>query len=845
MRMSNKWLACLAIVALSSCGNCRSQPPSNQTDVGDVGVEDMILRPNNGLSDADNCGFGRGGACLDASPSGDVPPIPDGAVPGTYDASLTELGEPASGCPVAAAIPLIGDATTPDRFFLPTWKLDPARLQSIEGYREAVHRWVFDNVLPCRGPNANVVIFPEGMSLPMLVMGQTVASARDATDATTALSRVLVASRDAFVYYGQQWEGLELANQLILARTDTVVRAIFDTYPAIAQRYGIWISVTVDLPEFDRSEDPDVIAAVGDPDYEQLDYVWVATSPDVKNRQLLFGPDGTLFDQTEKTYVTLTEMSELNIAVGDFTRIHPMDAPWGRTGVVISKPAWMPDVHDRLEDLGATMIWQPEAFAGGWVLPPRAGDPERWEPDVFTMGGWAMVQKSVRARVDLVPMLTGNYFGIPFDGQVQVVTDVALDSTPHAFVGQQWETPGNRLIAPWAFEDPEDLPLDQRRAALRAEGAKLLPGSGDALEGAYYEGLHAVDISPADKNMLLETHADAAQNAAVTAHIWAEGPVGSRQLITRIGGVEYGGTVGGDVLQPSVAVSEDGLTHVVYEVYSGTANRLHYARYTAGGMRTDEDLTPLVGDWAFHPDVATSDESLFVAFIQRIDGRNRAVVMRGSVGGGFGQSSVVPISSYDPDKNALRASQWDVQLAARGEQLFAVWLDFSTWTWAVRGAYSTDGGTTWSEPMRLDDAPTEVETFHSDPAIAWFGDEIIVVWSDMRTSGRPQSTVAVLPIDWSGPDPVVGQLQQVGAAAGEFAFRPAISAGAEGATIAFEHIDRLGVRSVLAGSWDAAGGFTPTHSFPDDRDPSLFGTQLLAESALPNGAPVIVERSLQ
>ncbi len=56
----------------------------------------------------------------------------------------------------------------------------------------------------------------------------------------------------------------------------------------------------------------------------------------------------------------------------------------GKLGVMISKDAWMADVIDRFDQLGAEVIIQPDANPGNWADVVKGNN--TWFPDNWAAG---------------------------------------------------------------------------------------------------------------------------------------------------------------------------------------------------------------------------------------------------------------------------------------------------------------------------------------------------------------------------------------------------------------------------------------------------------------------------
>lgn len=362
-------------------------------------------------------------------------------------------------------------------------------------------------------PELAVVHFPESVGLIAGLAGSRGAAARQATSATGAFAALLGPYADPIAYYTEQYP--ELAAQpiraLVLALTDVLYRAVYETARDIALEYGVYVSVSFDgapARRVDASEDAALVARLRDPDEPERTYAYVATSPLPHNFVFLFDPQGALLvpdgdggllrapDETggelpgsiAKAYLTPIEQTldkpggGLSLASRSVRDLDVLDTPVGAIGVVISKDAWMPDVNERFDLKGASLMLQSEAFSA-WAY-----DVGEWAPDVFKEGGYGNLQARGGFAFNVAPSMTGNLFDVTFDGQSAILAKrrdkrAPLRRTPdNAFIGQVADA-GFVRVAPWIVPDPPPAgtppqSLAERRLELAEAGVNLLPGSG-------------------------------------------------------------------------------------------------------------------------------------------------------------------------------------------------------------------------------------------------------------------------------------------------------------------------------------------------------------------------------
>ena len=730
-----------ALLVLAACGDDAppTAAPKDQgaqddmgqgVDLGDMGPSDMSVAPDQARED------------LDMSPPGDM-----AAPRRRYDPSLLELGPPATTCATPIADARGQAQPRAARVFAMSYRLEGDALRDHRSLREHLHALVHEAVLPCLSPDSpNVVLWPAAMSLPMMLLGPKAQAARAQADPAAAIAQLVPRLSGAVAHYKAAFPDVSLSQQLLLALTDTIARSVEDTYAQLARRYGLYMIVNVNLPELERSEDPALIAALGDPDYDDLTHVYVATSSTIQSRQLIFGPDGQLMDQRVRAYVTPAEREILALSPGRLDQLWPVQTPWGLVGVLDARQAWMPDVQDRLDDLGASHYLAPMALQDGWVQTPERDD-GAWRPDVFMFGPWAQLMRSPRALTALSAQLTGRLVQIEFDGQVQLVSR-APDAQAR-FVGQDESSPASHLVGPWGFEDPGEraptLTRHERRAALRLKARQL------AQEPArYVRGAWAADLAAPDPQAVSQTHpVSASLSDGRVAVVSAQGPVGRRALV-----VEYykdgqrlrrtplqGVPEGAELIRPQVvATDRDELILVAEAVASDRSwNKLWIGRVDPA--RQDELQAQLLStrsSWCYQPWLVRQGRRLILSWIGREGGLNRAVVMQGTLGTTGPLFANATPTAIDPS-GALQsaapgrepsAHQWAVRVAATQDRLAAVWLDYRHSRWEVMASMSLDGGISWTPALRVDETPPGVDALHESPTLLAVGDRFALAWVD-------------------------------------------------------------------------------------------------------------------
>jgi predicted amidohydrolase len=386
-------------------------------------------------------------------------------------------------------------------------------------------------------PDLALVNFPEDVGLVAGFIGSRGAFARRAASRNGGVQAAFFALTQAYdrqiQYYSSRFPGEQPIRYLLLAETDTLYRAAYETFRDLARTYGVHVTATFNVAPAERIEaadQPDLVALLRDPDEAQTrDYAYVAVSPQVFNSIFIFDPDGnilfsapdgsvrhspvetggTLRGSLNKAYLTEEEQDTLPLSFGRVQDLDVVATPVGRLASVISKDAWMIDVNDRYEAKGANVILQPEAFSEwAYVAAP-------WQPDGFKAGGFAQVQRNPSFLYNIAPSMTGNLAEVTFDGQSAVIGKrhkgprLPLNAQT-AWIGQNPDN-GFRAIAPWILADPgvadAALTLAQRRALLADGGGHLLPGQSPqcpspqaygACEDGYRESVIYADLELPD-----------------------------------------------------------------------------------------------------------------------------------------------------------------------------------------------------------------------------------------------------------------------------------------------------------------------------------------------------------
>jgi predicted amidohydrolase len=687
------------------------------------------------------------------------------------------------------------------------------RYAEMEDYATFCKTWddvVRTEVLPCLAKDKpNLLVFPENASLSSAFIGSRGAVGRSETETLPAFLSLAQTYLEPIRYYAERYPDLTLGERLVLGVTDTMVRA-FQTFPSIASHYGVYVAVSSDFAPAELSRDPADIEVLADPDLDSVAGVYVATEGAAYNWGLYFGPDGREIARVAKSYLVPDEEDLLSLSHGPLSQMRPVQLPFAKSGMVISKDAWMPGLLHRLDALGANLNLQPEAFSG-WAVEEYEGD---WLPDIVRQSAWAHTQRHGSFRHTVTPCIKGNLLDLVFDCQSHVTSSAQPDDPLRAFIGQN---PYHGLLAvePWVIEDPgPSLSLEERRDVLRDRGERMLPGSGDPLEDAYEGHVIAADLSlPADgrvspsdggeagafglstviaEPVVEQTHQRfptlaADSNAAVVA--WMEGRPGEevvRAFKTDDGIAFEEIDVQGaqDTVQrlPRVAVGAGRMAIAWEEELSAESIRVVVLTHV-GQTWTRTELTEPEIAAAWEPDVAIDPLTgrVFVTWLDLRDGgRPKPWIARSDDGQTWQTTQVDPANDVTDNPRGDAAF---VRVKARNGNVYVAFSDFREFSWDVYLSSSTDGGESFAPASRIDPTaksvvpasggdPIESERIHGDVSLAVGATAgPVVAWSE-RQDRRYESRIRV----WQ--DEETGRADD--APDGIDAWRPSVTTNAAG-----------------------------------------------------------------
>ncbi|MFC4426890.1 nitrilase-related carbon-nitrogen hydrolase [Deinococcus navajonensis] len=261
---------------------------------------------------------------------------------------------------------------------------------------------------------------------------------------------------------------------LQLAHADDNARLYLDTCRNLAREYGVYLCCgSTPMPRYRR-------------DGQRL-----RREPGtLTNQTVLLDPQGELIGVADKVHLTPDEeRGGVDLSAGRLDELRVFPTPVGDLGVAISLDAFRPDVIDRLEAQGCTVLLQPDANGAPWTakegLPP---DPAqlRDQPVAWLESSWTATTTGQNIRYAVNPMVVGNLLDLTFDGQSAITGRPEDAPTLRSYVLTE-PRPGFLALSPWV----EDGPPEQ----LRQTGQQLAARSGHARENAYHTEVLWADLN--------------------------------------------------------------------------------------------------------------------------------------------------------------------------------------------------------------------------------------------------------------------------------------------------------------------------------------------------------------
>ncbi len=586
------------------------------------------------------------------------------------------------------------------------------------------------------GTARDLVVFTEDVGLILALQGTAAASARDPS--LTAIEGLLRIARIHLpqVLLNAHTFGVSINRALFLSLTDKFWRGFHDTFSRIADEYDVYLVACENVAEVYESTDPLLVRLFGDPEHPERTNVFLPLDGHVYNQAFLYDPDGRIVASTKKVYLTPPEEDPgfFDLSFGSIAEFNVIDTPVGRLALVISKDAWMPDVIDRAEELGAQIMVQPDANPGNWASVVSGND--TWFPDNWAAGNWMHTQKYPSLRYNITPMMTGNLYDFNFDGQASIIADTSAHDIQNGFVGQSPRL-GFLAVGQWAIADPvvEDpgLSIEERRNILIQRSKAMAPYSGTPLENAYSES-----VLYADLHIPLEQPEQRPQSAGIFGTNIAVSP-----------------SPHGPCWNPSIGLSQDGTISILWTDLSRGVEEVALAQSFDRGRtfsrptKIDYSSTLRGRQRDNHWDarLAVARTGLRQAAVWT-DYRNGSweIFLSHSIDGGRTWST--PATRVDNAGETFYTGEnllYDPCIAYdETGNLFVAWADNRTVSDTdIVLRKSTDGGMTFGPEIRVDDTGTGTlhheqgttgiaDTFSFNPSLVAAEGKVYVVWQDLR-----------------------------------------------------------------------------------------------------------------
>ncbi len=467
----------------------------------------------------------------------ELPDTASASIPGRPDPAVCaalrpKRWEPASGVAASnARLRVVGIQ----------FKQDVRHVVSYDSFRTKMRCLMEDHAMPLRVPGLPMlVVYNEDIGLMTLAVGTRGRLVREqaATPLRApvgenaplgiagALALINAAYSPQVLAYQTMFGPIDPRKQMFVAATDTFARAYSQTFSDIARDYGVYVVASNNMTRYRASTDPTEIARFKDPDLPAVNEVYIATSSRVTNQTAIWGPhdvdpaapagEKNLLFRNDKVPLTSLEKDLIAIdegpATGDEARANAagVEVEGFRLGFATSLPAfaWGFEFGKRpanlepcadvrisympcMDALGVDVVVQAEANPGRWAVDQVGG----WQPLEWMESTWRTVSEpGVKFRYNITPHMVGNLLDLPFDGQ-SAITQRGANAPLRHYVGNTEFNPATDpaeyqphvggkaefiALAPWVIDDAP-------RAELRAMGAKLAPGSRDALENDYLE----------------------------------------------------------------------------------------------------------------------------------------------------------------------------------------------------------------------------------------------------------------------------------------------------------------------------------------------------------------------
>lgn len=367
---------------------------------------------------------------------------------------------------------------------------------------KAFQRWIHRQMEMARPHLAhdcpNLVVLTELNGLPLILRGAPWATQFNSLQSTISALFIFRAFKALPIMLRER---VSPVRALQLAESERNVRLYLHTCRDFAQHYGVYLCCgSIPMPRL------------------KLDGNQIKREPKLlTNQTVLLNPHGELIGTTDKVFLTPDEQATgLDLSPGNLKELRVFPTPVGDLGVAISLDAFRPEVMNKLESLGCTVLLQPDANAAPWTglegLPP---DPShiRDQTMAWLESCWTATTKGNNIRYAVNPFVVGNLFDVAFDGQ-SAITGREQDTHERRSYVLTEPRHGFLALSPWVADGPADF--------LRATGRHLAPNSGHALENEYRQDVISARLNlPSSKITppALNNHEKALQKMLAEGHV--------------------------------------------------------------------------------------------------------------------------------------------------------------------------------------------------------------------------------------------------------------------------------------------------------------------------------------
>jgi len=215
------------------------------------------------------------------------------------------------------------------------------------------------------------------------------------------------------------------------------------------------------------------------------------------------------------------------------------------------------------------------------------------------------------------------------------------------------------------------------------------------------------------------------------------------------------GSVGGNQTVPDVAISTNNRVHAVWQDARGATDHIYYASSTDGGVTfgTNHKVESSTSGVQGSPAIAVYATTEYVAWENSSTGDYDIYFSKSTDNGStWTAPKRVDTAAFVSDQRYP-----DITVDGSGK-IVIVWQDNRKGDWDIFSATSTDGGATWSTNQRIDDT-AGASTDQERPSIAVdTGGRFHVMWQDYRSNSRYKiyySNTTTPSTSWSIPNTLV------------------------------------------------------------------------------------------